>query len=311
MGKGCGTCKRRKVKCDETHPKCTRCHAAGIECTGFARRLRFVDENPRIKRKEGVIHAQSHEFSTKAGSGHLSSHSSKICSHQLLIPVPFLADSLPLTAFKDDISISFLVSKFFETEHPHFAERYSCGLPIEWIYELIKTPQKPRLKSWDALATIVYGQANRSHDLIRSALGLYAQALSELRMQLSDPHIRQSHSVLASITALYMYQVRTKNMPSFRMLLTTVDNCVENREFMDVACRWAWWDSEVERSAATEVLCYKKNIPRAPYYAGKRYLMWRDPDLYLIEYRLRRQLSLASVHFFANRFGERCHGKMT
>jgi hypothetical protein len=211
LSKRCGTCKRRKVKCDETHPRCTRCSVAGIECTGFAPRLRFVDENPRIRRHAAVIQAQSHEFATIASNSHLSFHSSRIGSPQSFVPVTLLPNALPLTAFKDDIFISFLVYKFFEAESPcplYITEQSPCGLPIEWTHELVKTPQRPRPKSWDALAAIVFGQANKSYDVIKSALGLYWQALSELRVQLSDPRNRHSHSTLASITALYIYQVR-------------------------------------------------------------------------------------------------------
>ncbi|KAL5089486.1 hypothetical protein Trisim1_005182 [Trichoderma cf. simile WF8] len=32
---GCGTCKRRKLKCDEGKPECERCVKSGIECLGY------------------------------------------------------------------------------------------------------------------------------------------------------------------------------------------------------------------------------------------------------------------------------------
>ncbi|KAL4806868.1 hypothetical protein BDV18DRAFT_120753 [Aspergillus unguis] len=32
---GCGTCRRRKVKCDETKPECLRCTKYGHQCTGY------------------------------------------------------------------------------------------------------------------------------------------------------------------------------------------------------------------------------------------------------------------------------------
>ncbi|ETN45686.1 uncharacterized protein HMPREF1541_09519 [Cyphellophora europaea CBS 101466] len=34
--KGCLTCRRRKVKCDETRPTCTRCQKIGRECGGYS-----------------------------------------------------------------------------------------------------------------------------------------------------------------------------------------------------------------------------------------------------------------------------------
>jgi hypothetical protein len=216
---GCATCKRRKVKCDETHPKCTRCSAAGVECTGFALRLKFVDERPRIKRRAAVIQAQSHEFFTRTSKSNLSNlsfHSSwRRSPRPQPFASPFLAPTLSLTAFKDDIFISFLVFKFFKLEHSttlYTAKESSCGLPVDWTHYLINTPQKSRSKSWDALAAIVYGQAYQSYDVITSALQLYWQALSELRKLLSESRERHTHSTLASITALYIYQVGPKNM---------------------------------------------------------------------------------------------------
>ncbi|KAH7109522.1 hypothetical protein EDB81DRAFT_704630 [Dactylonectria macrodidyma] len=35
--KGCNTCRKRRVKCDETKPTCVRCTKAGFECLGYER----------------------------------------------------------------------------------------------------------------------------------------------------------------------------------------------------------------------------------------------------------------------------------
>lgn len=210
LSKGCGSCKRRKVKCDETRPKCARCRNASIECTGFAPRLRFVDENPRIQRSIAVSHTQTHEFSTVARSSPLAFHSSRMPRSQSLSPAPFLANPLPLTAFQDDIFISYLLSKLFEGKYRYpsnAAGKSRCGLPTDWMPEMIKTPQNQRHKSWDALAAIVFGQAHNSYNVITNALRLYGQALSELRNQLSNPNHWRTDRTLASITALYMYEV--------------------------------------------------------------------------------------------------------
>ncbi|KAJ5810375.1 uncharacterized protein N7503_002593, partial [Penicillium pulvis] len=191
LSKGCGSCKRRKVKCDENRPCCIRCCKAGIECTGFTPRLRFVDETPRIRRSLAASRAQSHKSSTPPS------------------PAPLLADTLPLTAFRDDIFISYLFSKMFrgEYQHPLNATReIQCGLPTHWIPELVKTPQRPRQRSWDALAAIVFGQSHNSQDVMTHALKLYGQALSELRNKLSNPDDRCTESTLASMTALYIYE---------------------------------------------------------------------------------------------------------
>ncbi|CAI7563875.1 unnamed protein product [Penicillium glandicola] len=39
--KGCWTCKRRRVQCDEGHPTCRKCSARGLTCEGYEIRLRW------------------------------------------------------------------------------------------------------------------------------------------------------------------------------------------------------------------------------------------------------------------------------
>lgn len=39
--KGCWTCKRKRIQCDETHPSCRRCTEKGLSCEGYEIRLRW------------------------------------------------------------------------------------------------------------------------------------------------------------------------------------------------------------------------------------------------------------------------------
>ena len=205
LSKGCGLCKRRKVKCDETHPKCIRCLKAGIECTGFTPRLKFVDEEPRIRRRNIKAHPMT------ATTSHSASHPSRFHRSWLPNSVSTFGNPLSLIAFEDDITLSYLLSKFFEGNDPyllHAGQSSQCGLPSDWIQELRNSGQKPRYKSWDALAAVVFGQAHNSHDVMKSALRLYGEALHELRSELSSLENWYTDSTLASITALYLYEVR-------------------------------------------------------------------------------------------------------
>lgn len=130
-------------------------------------------------------------------------HSSGIGHLLRLNPATLPTDTLPLTAFKEDIFISYLYSKLFDLNA--FGDR--CGLPADWVPELANTPQKPRYKSWDALAAIVFGQAHQCNDVILTAKELYQQALSELSCVLSNASDRCTDSTLASMTALCKYDV--------------------------------------------------------------------------------------------------------
>ncbi|KAI2787653.1 hypothetical protein POX_f08028 [Penicillium oxalicum] len=39
--KGCWTCKRKRIHCDETHPGCQNCTSKGVVCEGYEIRLRW------------------------------------------------------------------------------------------------------------------------------------------------------------------------------------------------------------------------------------------------------------------------------
>lgn len=41
---GCLTCRRRKVKCDCSRPKCRNCERLKLSCQGYERHLRWLTE---------------------------------------------------------------------------------------------------------------------------------------------------------------------------------------------------------------------------------------------------------------------------
>src|ERR1700761_3331374 len=40
---GCGHCRRRHVKCDQTRPACSACNKARLSCDGYSSGMRWVD----------------------------------------------------------------------------------------------------------------------------------------------------------------------------------------------------------------------------------------------------------------------------
>ncbi|KAK2600256.1 hypothetical protein QQS21_004974 [Conoideocrella luteorostrata] len=54
---GCHICRKRRVKCDETRPKCGNCRKYGTECPGYDRGLKFVTGKHviRQRKKHGAV----------------------------------------------------------------------------------------------------------------------------------------------------------------------------------------------------------------------------------------------------------------
>lgn len=115
-----------------------------------------------------------------------------------------------MIAFKDDIFMSYLLFKLFDRGSQPALDATGgtrCGISTDWISELANTSQRPRQKSWDALAAVVFGQAHSSQYAVSNGVRLYGQALSELRYRLSNSEDWCSDTTLASMTAFYMYEV--------------------------------------------------------------------------------------------------------
>ncbi|KAJ4378229.1 hypothetical protein N0V86_005929 [Didymella sp. IMI 355093] len=60
---GCGTCRKRKKKCDEAKPKCNNCLRGNFECAGYANKIPWSKEGaskapPALQAKERVSSAE-------------------------------------------------------------------------------------------------------------------------------------------------------------------------------------------------------------------------------------------------------------
>ena len=210
---GCRICKRRKVRCDGKKPKCDRCSRLGIDCPGFAPRLRFVDERGRIQRSMSSSRNQAREFATAEDKFMIARHpyQKQYSYAQAASPASVISDFLSLKPFEDNIMISYLCFKLVghgDSNSSTTASISQCAIPKQWVSELTTIAGRPRHKSWDALAAVVFGRAHNDQKVVCRALTTYGQALSELRGRLSNPDEWAADSMLAAITALYMHEVR-------------------------------------------------------------------------------------------------------
>jgi len=196
---GCLTCKSRRVRCDETHPRCTRCVKAGIDCKGYGPKHLFVNENTRIERSLQVAQLQQHELSLRNESPRPMYHSAH-CR-----PTNQLPKQMTLTAFTGEICTAFFVDKIFSGRaHYHVNSLEAPCLPHTWwIYEATK--QSP--KAVHALAFLFFGKANAQPSVSRKAMELYGESIIELRSDLMNLENALEFRIFASMTALCMYEV--------------------------------------------------------------------------------------------------------
>jgi len=198
-GKGCVTCKTRRLKCDEGLPLCKRCNKAGITCGGYQLTNRFVDELPRIERSRKILKAQEAELALLV-RGHSRSQSSTFSilrTHSLLVK-----------GSENDFYLSFLASKLsegratFELDGITHGSRDTGIEPQLWTWELAKV--HPPSKSLAALARMYFGECHGLNQVKSEAAATYGKALPDVSKALSR---KTNFSILATVTALCMYEV--------------------------------------------------------------------------------------------------------
>lgn len=207
--KGCVTCKARRVKCDETHPICNRCRKSGIDCAGY-QPIVFVDETLRIQRAQAVARRQQQEMAVLRGASIPIYRSNRVGASRSPDSVDHLLPTLPLTAFEENIFVSFLVSKLSESRIFHEWEgappdnltRYGSTTP-GWIDMMMADPRT----SFRALAAMFFSKAHGLGEAQTTAIKLYGEALPALRNALMCPENAFVFEVLACMTALCMFEV--------------------------------------------------------------------------------------------------------
>lgn len=207
--KGCITCISRRVKCDRTQPACNRCKKANISCKGY-RSLIVIDESSRIQRSRATVEAQIQQNLTLRKRLQVLDHSK---SRQTFQPVEAQGSSIstfPLTAFKQNVFISFLAEKLCEGRGQNdmncVASNSKKGLwPTRgwWAEDLLEKPSK----SLEALAAMFFGRVHELQEVKMEGLVLYSEALKELRAELAHINGNWSFRTLASMTALCLYEV--------------------------------------------------------------------------------------------------------
>lgn len=195
---GCISCKTRHVKCDEQHPTCQRCEKAGMACKGYIQ-MTFIDEKPRLEHALAISRSQQEEHETRRKSSLLFHTHTKIQNQ-----APKVARELPLTAFRDPMIITFLMSKLFEGRLP---KAHPQGGDVEkiWIQEAFRNSEPSH--TLYSLAYIVFGQAHQEEKVIEDSRKLYGRGLSDLRGWLGNKGRMGGFETLCCVTACCMYEV--------------------------------------------------------------------------------------------------------
>ncbi|ORY06778.1 hypothetical protein BCR34DRAFT_571136 [Clohesyomyces aquaticus] len=172
--KACSTCRKRRVKCDESRPVCRRCQSLDLECDG-PRDITFIYEKPagpRTVQKRTVL-PEDHAVLLSA-SPRITGFDVYICYTQSHL----IRDGLIASAIADIRAVDLVPSG---------------------------TAVASRQVSHQAImsfATLLFGIQHRQADIAGQGYAMYGVALKQLNQVLSDATRHTRVEVIVSVAAL-------------------------------------------------------------------------------------------------------------
>ncbi|KAH4215963.1 hypothetical protein HBI25_221940 [Parastagonospora nodorum] len=200
--KGCKTCLRRHVKCDQIRPTCLRCSKGKFECLGYRETL-FIDGREQVLRR---LNSTQNLYLQKTTSGSLEyaqdyqtslhfSNDDEI--HDAGVSQPQVP--LSLSPMREAYFVSYLIAN---DEGP---------MKVFFRDLLLTSHQDPLQKSVKeqcslAFATTFFGVGHAQRSLIDEGRRLYLQALGAVNAILRDPTRSRSIEALGSVVTLCLYE---------------------------------------------------------------------------------------------------------
>ncbi|KAK4972136.1 hypothetical protein LTR42_006642 [Elasticomyces elasticus] len=238
---GCFTCRKRKIRCDETRPHCKRCGTHGVPCPGYrtdkAGGIEFKDQttdtvkratdfyrakDTAIVRKPPALQVTSVTSWSTPTSG--SSPADSLLGEDFLrgyfnnmsslsnISSPGINRSQLYSSFMGSLlmSITTTMSETFADGYAHrstdvYLPRNLSDLDhFSFFHTLVDLPvQQPALvEALDALSLVAVGSMNQDRVVLNQSVRKYGNALSSLGKALARPETAGSDDTLAAATVL-------------------------------------------------------------------------------------------------------------
>ncbi|KAH6676385.1 hypothetical protein B0J14DRAFT_651807 [Halenospora varia] len=215
---GCHTCRRRRVKCDETHPKCERCTKAKIPCEGYARDLKFVDEKGRaqkrvqIKRQAYLEAIQAEEAQLRANRATKLEPTNR--------PVGKVSPPLSLVGFRDKVELTFMLNKLFA----------GWRLFIPFVMRGYRgTEDCTTTQTVKALSSIYFGRMHHDKESFDSGMISYCKALRLLGVDLKDQKAAFALPSVTNVLSLVIFEMMASSGGGMIQHLGGVHRLIEAR----------------------------------------------------------------------------------
>ncbi|KAL1895886.1 hypothetical protein Sste5346_004983 [Sporothrix stenoceras] len=205
--KGCGTCRRRRVKCDEGRPHCQRCEKAGITCSGYAQHAQFVDETARFKRDELRSQSSSQSQSQSQSQSRDASPRRDEVQMQMEVQAASLAPAMSLRPDEDTVIHTHLVARLLpRVSGPASPDILVSMVNYESAVSSLSTTVPLHKDALRALAAVYFGKVHHDTRIYDTGVRAYVRSLRRLRTALTDPVAVFDVETLASVLCLCLYE---------------------------------------------------------------------------------------------------------
>ncbi|KAK5231757.1 hypothetical protein LTR47_007160 [Exophiala xenobiotica] len=198
--KGCHTCLKRRIKCDESRPTCKRCEKAGYVCLGYDRKLEI-----RFHTFEGSESAGNPAVSAKT-TKHTPLSTTTVQQQNLVFrsnqgrPTPAaVPQELSLVAFRDDVQFSYLFDNFVWSSYGSPWLQMAAAGRLDAL----------SLEACRAFSLSIFGKHHHQRDIEVSGAMHYEHTVRALSSRLSHVGSPGSEGLIVPITILLMHSSTT------------------------------------------------------------------------------------------------------
>ncbi|KAH8654583.1 hypothetical protein BGZ60DRAFT_157056 [Tricladium varicosporioides] len=213
--RGCRTCKKRRVKCDEARPVCERCRKANIECTHdeSTNKFIFLSENeyavgqrkrPRGPNVKPGSNIQPHFLASLSPNEHQITpiQNSQLFEEPDNIQLPLVSRGLEIPL--DDQAFTYYWRNYVEVPpgFPEIVDGHMCAIASSY-----KTQGQTVLSlAVSAVSHATFGRSQKSSAVVAASNTKYAKALLRTNAALTDPVEALSDEVLLAVMLLSFYE---------------------------------------------------------------------------------------------------------
>ncbi|KAI9704695.1 MAG: hypothetical protein M1820_005443 [Bogoriella megaspora] len=211
--KGCNTCRRRKIRCDEGKPTCTRCARSGRECEGYDRFPTFLNRTAQgLEKRKPLEEIKPRLGSPSTEPDTLSGARNRALSIPQTYSLTLAGQPHSSLSYDDQIYASFL--DVFDQE----AAIVASPNPRSLFKVLPTIPNPPNVLRYStkALAASRLAFANRDSEMRMRAFDAYGRALRELQRSLYDPNAMYNDTTLAAARCLVTFELFESTSSSMR-----------------------------------------------------------------------------------------------